>query len=198
MPKAFDTGEKEAIRGALMAIGLKHFARVGVRAVRVDDICREAGIAKGSFYAFFPSKEELFMQIAEAREAIHRQDMLDFTESSVGGAAARAGGFFDMLVAKIETDPVLAIAIGHGEIAHLARKLGPERMQEGARSDHAFVAEIARRWPGRPLDAEVLLGFMTILLSLVTARQGMTGEQYRPALGLLRELFIDRLVGGRK
>ena len=44
MPKAFDEGEKQAIRSQLMAAGLRRFAREGVRAARIEDICRDAGI----------------------------------------------------------------------------------------------------------------------------------------------------------
>lgn len=197
MAKAFDESEKAAIRGQLMAAGLKRFLREGVRSVRVEDICRDVGIAKGSFYAFFPSKEELFMQIADEREAVHRRDMLAFAASAKGKLRERMGGFFDLLVGKIETDPVLALVTAHGEIAYLARKVGPERMRAGQEGDRAFVRELAARWPGGPLDAKALLGLMTLMLTLVTSRPAMTDEQYRPTLALLRELFIDRLMGTR-
>jgi AcrR family transcriptional regulator len=197
LAKAFDETEKTAIRGQLMAAGLKRFVREGVRSARVEDVCRDVGIAKGSFYAFFPSKEELFMQIADEREAGHRRDMLAFVRTAEGSAAERAGRFFDMLIEKIETDPVLAVVVAHGEIAYLMRKLGPERLRQGQASDRAFVEEVAREWPGGPLDPADLLGLMTLMLSLSTSRHAMTDEQYRPTLALLRELFIDRLIGAR-
>ena len=40
------------------------FARHGYAEVTVDDVCRAAGIAKGSFYRYFASKEELFLAAA--------------------------------------------------------------------------------------------------------------------------------------
>lgn len=194
MPKAFDEREKQAIRAQLMAAGLRRFAREGVRAARIEDICRDAGIAKGSFYAFFPSKEELFMTIVDEREARHKQDMLAFVEAAEGGQRERAGRFFDMLLDKIETDPVLAMIMEHGEIAYLMRKLGPGRMRQGQENDRAFVEEVARSWSGRTLDPAALIGLMTLMLSLATSRGAMTEDQYRPTALLLRELFIDRLV----
>lgn len=198
MAKAFGDSEKAAIRGQLMAAGLTRFVREGVRKARVEDICRDVGIAKGSFYAFFPSKEELFMEIADAREAEHKAEMLAFVRSAKGRERERAGRFFDMLIEKIETDPVLAVVVSHGEIAYLMRKLGPERMRQGERSDRAFVDEVAREWPGKRFAPADLLGLMTIMLSLATSRHAMTAEQYRPSLALLRELFVDRLTGGAK
>jgi AcrR family transcriptional regulator len=195
MARAFDDSEKQAIRGQLMAAGLKRFAREGVRSARVEDICRDVGIAKGSFYAFFPSKEELFMTIADERELRHKEDMLGFARSATGSARNRAGRFFDMLLDKIETDPVLNVILEYGEIAYLMRKLGPERMQEAQENDRAFVKQVAKSWSGEPLDPAALLGLMTLMLSLATSRHAMTSEQYRPTVELLRELFVDRLVG---
>lgn len=195
MPKAFDEKERQTIRSQLMAAGLKRFAKEGVRSVRVEDICRDAGIAKGSFYAFFPSKEELFMTIVDEREVRHKADMLAFAETAEGSQLERGARFFDMLLAKIETDPVLGLILAHGELAYLMRKLGPERMQQAQDSDRAFVEEVASRWVGRPLDPAALLGLMTLMLSLAMSRNAMTEAQYRSTAALLRELFVGRLVG---
>ena len=197
MPRPFDQKEKQAIRALLMKTGLTRFSREGVRAARIDDLCRDAGIAKGSFYAFFPSKEELFMTIADEREARHRADMVAFLAGARGARRQCAEGFFDLLVSKIENDPVLAIILSHEEIPYLMRKLGPERLQQAAASDRAFAAELAQQWPDGPVAAEDLLNLMTVTLSLVVSGRSMTPEQYRPALGLLREMFADRLAGGR-
>ena len=68
---------------------MTHFSRTGVRAARVGDICADVGIAKGSFYAFFASKEDLFMAIADDRDLMHKRDMMakhGFVYHSVGRA----------------------------------------------------------------------------------------------------------------
>lgn len=44
----------------LLEAGVAAFARHGYADVSVDDVCRAAGLAKGSFYRHFSSKEELF------------------------------------------------------------------------------------------------------------------------------------------
>lgn len=201
MPKAFDDTERKTIRAAMMTTGLRHFERAGLRAARIDDICRDVGVAKGSFYAFFPSKEELFMAIVEAREEQHRADMFAFISGASGTAAHRAGRFFDLLRDKIEDDPVLNLLLVSHEIPYLVRKLGAERFAASQRQDRDFVAEAARRWNaggGERISAADLLGLMTITLSLVAQRHQMTAEQYGPAVALLRELFISRLTGNAK
>jgi AcrR family transcriptional regulator len=197
MPRAFDDKEKQAIRDALMQAGLVQFERAGLRAARVDDICRNVGIAKGSFYAFFDSKEELFMAIVEAREEEHRQDMYAFIDAAKGTTAQRLGRLFDLIVQKIVSDPVLNLVVANDEIVYLTRKLGSERFAKSLADDRDFARRAARRWKqssGVPLDADDLLNLMAICLSVAAQRRQMLAEQYEAAIGLLRELFIARLT----
>ena len=201
MPKAFSETDKDAIRAALKTSGLAQFERAGLRAARVDDICRDVGIAKGSFYAFFGSKEDLFMAIVEDREQVHQDDMFAFLGRQAGSPRERAGTFFDLIVRKIETDPILNLVLAHDEIPHLVRKLGPQRFARSEERDRVFANEAARRWrqaTGIALKPADLLSLMTITLALVTQRNRMTIDQYRPALALLRETFVRHLTGGTR
>jgi len=51
-------------RERLVAAGLAAFSHHGFGEVSIDDVCRAAGIAKGSFYRSFHSKEDLFLAVA--------------------------------------------------------------------------------------------------------------------------------------
>jgi AcrR family transcriptional regulator len=42
------------------------FAANGYAATRVQDICRQAGVAKGLFYWYFPTKQELFAELVRS------------------------------------------------------------------------------------------------------------------------------------
>jgi AcrR family transcriptional regulator len=64
--------EGEARRGPrarLLDAAIDVFARRGYADVNVDEICKAARIAKGSFYRHYRSKEELFLAAAEAAAA---------------------------------------------------------------------------------------------------------------------------------
>lgn len=50
----------------VLQAGLRHFAEQGYAEVSIEDVCRSAGIAKGSFYRHFASKEHLFFAVAAA------------------------------------------------------------------------------------------------------------------------------------
>lgn len=44
------------------------FFRLGIRSVSIDDICRELGMSKKTFYVYFPSKDELIEQMLQANQ----------------------------------------------------------------------------------------------------------------------------------
>ena len=50
----------------ILSTAVEAFSRRGYAAVNVDDLCRSARVAKGSFYRHFRSKEELFFAVCEA------------------------------------------------------------------------------------------------------------------------------------
>lgn len=50
-------------RRDLLDAGLAVFTRRGVTAATLDEVVREAGVAKGTFYLYFPSKEHLLLAL---------------------------------------------------------------------------------------------------------------------------------------
>lgn len=62
MPR-FSEQEKEIINKKLLLEGERLFAMYGLKKVTVDDLVAAVNISKGSFYAFYPSKEHLYIEI---------------------------------------------------------------------------------------------------------------------------------------
>lgn len=55
--------QAEAVHDALLRAGQTLFSQHAVDAVAIDDIVGEAGVAKGSFYKYFPDKEALLTAV---------------------------------------------------------------------------------------------------------------------------------------
>ncbi len=201
MPRAFSEDERARIDQSIRTAGLKRFSRQGIRGVRIDDLCRDAGIAKGTFYAFFPSKEELFMSIADAADERHKRDMLEYLTTEPGDGPAVLGGFFDMMVTKIESDPVLAIVRQVGELEYLLTKLPPSRLAENEERDQVFLRQaseilVNERRLAAHADHQTLQGVMTMLLTLSLQRELVGPTAYRQAVALLKEMSLQRLIRG--
>jgi AcrR family transcriptional regulator len=58
---------KDARPGEIITAGIAEFADKGFAAARLSDVARRAGIAKGTIYRYFSSKEELFEAALGAR-----------------------------------------------------------------------------------------------------------------------------------
>lgn len=98
------------------------FAANGYAATRVQDICRQAGVAKGLFYWYFPTKQELFAELvrsmrlrlrkAQAAAMDPAEDALvrlrEGTEASVRFQIEHAGYFSLLDVERADA--------GHGEL----------------------------------------------------------------------------------
>ena len=63
MPKGFTTEEKEIIKNTLIEKGAELFGTYGLKKTNIEEITNAVGIAKGSFYSFYNSKEELFLDV---------------------------------------------------------------------------------------------------------------------------------------
>ena len=78
------TRRKDARPDEIRAAALALFAERGFAATRLDDVARRAGIAKGTIYLYFPTKEDLF-------RALVRQDLLPNLAALEQAAAAHPG-----------------------------------------------------------------------------------------------------------
>ncbi len=93
---------REQRRQELIGAALKAFTATGVAATSVDDIVRAAGVAKGTFYLYFDTKDEIVTAVAERMvEGVGEQMdtvMADRDRSpverilAVGRAARQVGG----------------------------------------------------------------------------------------------------------
>ncbi len=68
------------------------FSRVGVAAATVDDVVREAGVAKGTFYLYFTTKAEVVTAVAERLVEAVARGMDDSLRADGRSAADRVCG----------------------------------------------------------------------------------------------------------
>jgi AcrR family transcriptional regulator len=66
VPKISPAQEQQR-RAQILAAATTCFARQGYHATSMDDVVRESGLSVGAIYSYFPSKEDLFLSLSEAR-----------------------------------------------------------------------------------------------------------------------------------
>lgn len=86
MARPVDPERHRARRLQIIDAGLTVFARHGYAGATTAAICREAGIGSGTFFHYFPTKDQLLVAILREGETETR----DFFEAQKGRADARA------------------------------------------------------------------------------------------------------------
>lgn len=81
MPKSKERCQeiREQMRGTILQKSLLYFARNGFAGTKISDLSRNIGIAQGTIYVYFESKEELFREIlktADGSETIKQMRLL--------------------------------------------------------------------------------------------------------------------------
>ncbi|HKA95402.1 MAG TPA: helix-turn-helix domain-containing protein, partial [Streptosporangiaceae bacterium] len=71
----------------IVAVAMQHFAERGYEGVRIEEIAREAGVAKGAVFGYFTSKAGLFL-------AAYQAAARSFSSYLEAPADVRAQGFF--------------------------------------------------------------------------------------------------------
>jgi AcrR family transcriptional regulator len=69
-------GSSKPVREALIEVAYELFSRNGIRPVGVDSIIARAGVAKMSFYRYFPSKDRLVLAFLDRREKVWTYEWL--------------------------------------------------------------------------------------------------------------------------
>jgi AcrR family transcriptional regulator len=161
------------------------FSRHGVRAVGVDRIIAESGVAKMSLYRHFPSKDELVLAFLEERERRWTRDWLGAEVARRETAAAdRLLAIFDVLGewfdrSDFEGDAFVKVLLEFDDHTSRLRMASAEQLS----NVRAFVCDLADE-AGAP-DPDALAYKWHILMkgSIVTAAAGD-----RNAAGRAREI----------
>jgi AcrR family transcriptional regulator len=111
MQRARSTQAKRERRDAILDAALKRFDRGGLDAIGMAEVARDVGLAKGTLYLYFQTKEELFLAVLE-RLVDQWLDALDSALASGSGrlpAAALTRLFADSLTQRPALCRLLAL-----------------------------------------------------------------------------------------
>jgi AcrR family transcriptional regulator len=204
MPRAFNEAERARIRERLIAAGKKSINRAGIRLLVVDDIAREAGISKGSFYSFFPSREDFILSVFESWEVEYRSALFAEITEGKGTPRQKLERFFLGAFEILEREPGLA-GMRYREIERLMEGLPPERLKAHQASDKRALESAFALWAKEELlDREALAalpGITAALFSVAIHKDDFQEGTFAPTIKVLSEALAMRLAsepkGGR-
>lgn len=127
MAVAFTSDEKARIACTLVDTAEQLFAAQGLKKTSLDELVRPAGIAKGSFYAFFDSKESLYLEVM-----LRRAPRMGARLREVLGRPVDEENLVCLMRAITDVlvdDPFYRRLLTHAdELTAVSRRVGPEQL----------------------------------------------------------------------
>lgn len=190
---AFTEYEKEQLRKALLKETRRCAVTLGMKKTSVDQLTRAVGIAKGSFYKFYESKEMLFFAVLEG---IHTElyGVADLAlNKNVGLPAAERAAQAVLAVCKRLSDTGDMIFI-ENDAKLLLQRLPEDVKNVHYHDDETHIRQLLEKYD-LVLKRETSLAAATVReLILTVSRKEQIGELYPQLLetlvhGACRELF---------
>ncbi|MDC7239493.1 MAG: TetR/AcrR family transcriptional regulator [Spirochaetales bacterium] len=198
MPRSFTEEESLKISERLRTEGKKLFSSHGLKKTTVDDLVRATGIAKGSFYKFFPSKELLYMEIIEREEKELRLEMQGRFLAGEELDAVKIKAFFNGFIGYMETEPLFLKMFEEGAVELLMLKLPPEKVAEHMRNDEDWSESVIREWQEagylKDMDRKVFAALMRSVFILFTQREAIGAGHFSAALDFLFESLAEKII----
>jgi AcrR family transcriptional regulator len=202
MSPTFTEAEREQIRQQLLRAGRELFAERGLKRTSLEDLTRPAGIAKSSFYAFFDSKEALYLELLMRERRRLAAEISAASIGSTGDARESLVRLMRVVVRELETNPLTRrIVTDPGEWRAVVRKVSPEQMEANVADSVRFVGDMIREGQesGKVAagDPEVLAGVVRAVAVLTLHKEEIGREIYPEVLDTIIGFVADGMVDRR-
>jgi AcrR family transcriptional regulator len=181
-------------RSAILAAAQTCFWRNGIRHTSIEDVAREAGVAKGTVYLYFASKEELFGSLASELCAA----ALLGVHAALAGGGALAPRLASALDAKIGYFHRLLAGSPHATELVDSKATVAERSLAALDRDFQSALDRALAEARVGGDARGRAELLDLILAAAygTARQAeLRGESSPEVFRARLQLHIERLLG---
>ncbi len=197
--RGFDDRERERIRDELIATGRDLFAQYGLQKTTISDITDEVGIANGTFYQFFDSKEKLYFEVVQTEGHEVAEELIANSLAAEDDPERAIRLFLSELVETIEENRLFRQLLSGDEWERMMRTVNdiPQTEMEARRADSfAHVLPYVEQWQAegkiRDGDPIAIVGTMGAVKFLPTFRSQL-GEENYPAI---RDMLIDTIAIG--
>lgn len=126
MSPSFTSEERSDIRKSLMETGYALFTTQGLKKTTLEELTAPSGVHKTSFYSFFGSKEELYLELL-LEEGPRVQARLDGLLVPGPACSESLRSLLTGVVRELENNPLVRRLITHPEeLEAVARRVRPE------------------------------------------------------------------------
>jgi AcrR family transcriptional regulator len=197
MPRTFTEKEKEIIRNTLIQRGRELFSKYGLKKTSITELTKAAGIAQGTFYNFFDSKEELYFEILGMEQFNSEQFLEDIVKSS-GSSKESIRKVIKGIFELFEANPLMRRLYESRDYELIVRKVPPEKIKDHQMEDTVRVLNLIMGMKNEneiiKAKPEVIAGLLRAIVMLYFHQEEIGREIYPEVIDLLADIIADGLI----
>ncbi|SDL60777.1 transcriptional regulator, TetR family [Arthrobacter sp. ov407] len=149
-------------REKILATAFRLFYAHGFRAAGIDTIIAESGVAKATFYKYFPAKDDLILAYLERVDGIWTGQLHAAADAAGEDPAAQLVGLFDALTTACRRDGYRGCAFINAAAESVAGTRVHDRTVAHKQQVRAWIRDLSARAGAR--DPDQLARSLTLLL----------------------------------
>lgn len=197
MSRGFNEHEKEFIKNALIEQGKILFGKFGFQKTSILEITKSVGIAQGTFYNFFKSKEELYFFILEMEEKEIKEQFASIDIFEKNEPKKEIKSILRNMMQTVETNPLIRDLYFGDNMEILLKKLPPESLEKHFKNDADSLLPLLEKWKSEGIilevNPEIIAGVLRSLFVLTLHQKEIGEEVYQETMDLFIDLTVDGL-----
>lgn len=198
MPSGFTDKEKEKIEKGLIEQGKRLFSIYGLKKTTIKDITEIVGIAQGSFYKFYNSKEELYFEILDIEgQKIRKRLVKDVDLVNKKPRETISKLLLDSF-SLIDKNELFKQLFSDNNYELLVRKLPEEKIKEHINMDYAVISPFIEDWQNKGIikkvKPEAITGLLHSLFIITLHKKEIGNSVFVDTFELLVDLIVEGLV----
>jgi AcrR family transcriptional regulator len=170
MPRHFTEVEKNEIRHNLLKAARKLFIKFGFSKTTIMDITRESGIGKGSFYQFYNSKGDIFLEIYQIEREKIRRKIISMHGDERGDFTKKLEHLILDLITILNNNPILRLMYEPGSLDAIMDKAVERRLSEYNRKTNRALMSVIDHWLEEKTDVQEAAIIVGILRGITMLR----------------------------
>jgi AcrR family transcriptional regulator len=183
-------------KAEILKCGKELFSAKGFKDTNVAEITKMAGIAAGTFYLYFSSKEQLFMDIYLEENVKLKRATMEAVDPN-GDPFSVIQELMLRNIQGITSNPILREWYNKDVFARIEEKYRAENGLEKVDFLYGFFIEVVKKWQvegklRKDIDSEMIMALFAAIISIDTHKEEI-GFQYFPKI---QEYLIEFTMKG--
>jgi len=198
MAHAFTEEEKAHLQQRLLELGRTLFLSQGLKKTSLEELTQPLGIAKSTFYRFFASKEDLYLELLMQERARLEQQVMAAAFDTISDTCEALTHFMHVVIDEMERSEVTQRLMTHPEEFALLTRQGAS--QQLAASIQYLLVKIRPfiqrgQETGRIIESspETIVGVLLAVIRLLTFHKESIHQDVYPGV---RDLLINLVASG--